>query len=400
MPEKVVGLVKFALAVLYADEELAAVGVWARVCHGHRAKRVLAHDGLIGKLVPRIAPTRAVRAAALDHKSGDYPVKCEAGVVPGPNLVHKVVDCHRSQLRIEVHDYRTLGGFDRHSIEGIVVDVDFRRFCHMDPWCHMPENRRYSRGAAKPANPFSTLVCMAHPTQSIGVIFVAAAVLLAACGDSGEGNIVLETSSTPAPTTEVSADDPPTDAAGSPDSTTSTSIATTEVEVVVDESTTTAPQAGQGTTLTDEARVSTLGLGPVFMGDTLEEVTEKIGVALDPDELGNEVCRYYAAPGGPPGVAFMVSFGRVSRVDISDPSTITTRSGAGIGSTKDEIVGLFGERIVVSPHPETDGEYLTFVPADDKDANLRIIFETNAEGVVTKYRTGQLPEVDYTPGCP
>ena len=148
----------------------------------------------------------------------------------------------------------------------------------MDPWCHMPENRRYSRGAAKPANPFSTLVCMAHPTQSIGVIFVAAAVLLAACGDSGEGNIVLETSSTPAPTTEVSADDPPSDAAGSPDSTTSTSITTTEVEVVVDESTTTAPQAGQGTTLTDEARVSTLGLGPVFMGDTLEEVTEKIGV--------------------------------------------------------------------------------------------------------------------------
>jgi len=169
--------------------------------------------------------------------------------------------------------------------------------------------------------------------------------------------------------------------------------------VVVEEPTTTAPQAGQGTALTDEARVSTLGLGPVFMGDTLELVTEKLGVALDPDELGNEVCRFYAAPGGPPGVAFMVSFGRVSRIDISEPSTIKTRSGAGIGSTKDEIAALFGERIVVSPHPETDGEYLTFVPVDE-GSNLRVVFETNTEGVVTKYRTGQLPEVDYTPGCP
>ena len=52
-----------------------------------------------------------------------------------------------------------------------------------------------------------------------------------------------------------------------------------------------------------------------------------------------------------------------------------------------------------SPHKYTDGEYLTFVPADEKDANLRIIFETNAEGVVVAFRTGQLPEVEYVEGC-
>lgn len=51
------------------------------------------------------------------------------------------------------------------------------------------------------------------------------------------------------------------------------------------------------------------------------------------------------------------------------------------------------------PRPTSSGgEDLAYVPVDEKDANLRIIFETNAEGVVIRYRTGQLPEVEY-PGC-
>ena len=135
------------------------------------------------------------------------------------------------------------------------------------------------------------------------------------------------------------------------------------------------------------------------MGDTLVEVADKIGVQLDPEELGNDSCRYYLAPGGPPGVSFIVAFGRIARVDIASPSTIASRSGARIGSTKAEIIALFGEKIVVSPHKYSDGEYLTFVPTDEKDSNLRIIFETDSDGVVTTFRTGQLPEVSYVEGC-
>jgi len=397
--KQVVGLVEFALAILDTDEELAAVRVRAGICHSHGAKRVLTEDWLVGELVTWPAAAGAVGATSLNDESGNHPMKRQAGVIPGPDLVYEVVDAHGSQLRVEIHHDLTLRGFDRHPVDGVVVDIDFWGFAHICPSCHIPDHRRYSGRADTPANPFSTLVSMRHPTQSIGALIVASGLLLAACGDSGDGSIVLETSSTPAPTTDVPTDDSAPETGAAPDSTTSAPTSTTVVEVVVEESTTTAPQAGQGTALTDQARVSTLGLGPVFMGDTLEVVTEKIGVALDPDEAGNEVCRYYAAPGGPPGVAFMISFGRVSRIDISDPSTITTRSGAGIGSTKDEIVALFGQRIVVSPHPDTDGEYLTFVPADE-GSNLRVVFETNTEGVVTQYRTGQLPEVDYTPGCP
>jgi len=404
VPKEVVRLVELALAVFDANEELATVRVRAGVCHGHCAECVLTQDRLVRELITGATSAGAVRAASLDHKTGNDPVKCKTGVVPRLNLVDKMVDAHRGELRIKIHHNRSLRSLDCHSIDGVVIDIHFWGFAHMPPWCHRPERHRYLTRAATPAGPFSTLMCMRHPTLSILTLVAASALFLAACGGNENGDIVVQTSSTTtAPPADTSPAGPaPADGTPSTDSTTSAPTSTTEVEAVGEptSTTTTAPQAGQGTALTDQARVSTLGLGPVFMGDTLEEVTEKIGVALDPEELGNEVCRYYAAPGGPPGVAFMVSFGRISRVDISDPSTITTRSGAGIGSTKDEIVALFGTKIVVSPSPEGEGELLTFVPSDDNDSNLRIVFETNPQGVVTKYRTGQLPEVDYTPGCP
>ncbi len=241
---------------------------------------------------------------------------------------------------------------------------------------------------------------MKHRGLLLIILATCVALLLSSCGDS-EGDVVLDTSSTSADA--VTEDDPETtvpettepDDAAEPDD-----VGTETTEVVEDTApTTTAPQDSQGTTLTDEASISTLGLGPVYMGDTLAEVAEKIGVELVPDNFGSDSCRYHMAPGGPPGVAFMVAFDRIARIDIDDPSIITTRSGAGIGSTKQQILDLFGDKIVESPHPYSDGQYLTFVPVDDKDSNLRIIFETNTEGVVVTYRTGQLPEVEWIEGC-
>ncbi|MCP3937934.1 MAG: hypothetical protein GY708_21505 [Actinomycetia bacterium] len=234
--------------------------------------------------------------------------------------------------------------------------------------------------------------------RGIGIVLAGVAVVLVAgCGSSDSGNTVLDTSSTTSTQVEATDTGPGAEddtAQNAPTTSSSTS------STMAPESTTTAPQSGQGAELTDSARVSTIGLGPVYVGDTIELVAEKIGVELEaiPDVAGDETCRYHTAPGGPPGVSFVVTYGRVSRVDIESPSIITTRSGAGIGSTREDIIGLFGDKIVVSSNGATGGEDLTYVPVDDKDANLRIVFETNAEGVVVRFRTGQLPEVDYD-GC-
>jgi hypothetical protein len=257
-------------------------------------------------------------------------------------------------------------------------------------------NEPPTAGDANAAQILSTLDVMGH--RGFVIIGLATLGLLAAaCGDSSESNVVLETTPTTESSTETSEVGVPT--TSDPDE---VEVETSEVTEPTDppESTTTAPQASQGTTLTDSARVSTLGLGPVFMGDTLAEVGEKVGAELLGDEAGSDMCRYYVLPGGPPGVQFMVAFDRIARVDIDDPSVITTRSGAGIGSTRQEVLDLLGDKVQVSPHPDGVGEFLTFVPTDEKDKNLRIVFETNADNVVVNYRTGQLPEVDYQGGCP
>jgi hypothetical protein len=227
---------------------------------------------------------------------------------------------------------------------------------------------------------------------AVSFAFVAITLGLAACGDSSASSTVLATSTTISTTTLV----PVTTVVD----TTTTIVATTQVPVEETSTTTTAPQGGQGAELTDSARLSTIGLGPVFTGDLLAVVAEKLGVelVLDATIPGTDQCRVYTAPGAPPGVTFMVAFGRVARVDIDSPSVITTRSGAGIGSTKEEIIGLFGDKIQVRANAATGGEDLVFVPIDEKDKNLRIVFEADPAGVVQHLRTGQLPEVDYA-GC-
>ena len=215
------------------------------------------------------------------------------------------------------------------------------------------------------------------------VVPVAMVVFLAACGGSS-GSPDQESVST----------------VSLPESTTSLPPEESTTTTLPDDTSTSVVPADQGTSLTEEARVSTLGLGPVFMGDKIAVVEEKIGASLVPDESGSSRCRYYTVPGGPPGVSFMVAFGRIARIDIEAPSAITTRSGAGIGSTEQEILGLFGDRIEVRPDPlGGDGKYLVFVPRDEKDQNLRVIFVTGPDGVVTSFRTGQLPEVEYAEGC-
>jgi len=150
--------------------------------------------------------------------------------------------------------------------------------------------------------------------------------------------------------------------------------------------------------LTDNAKLSTAGLGPVRVGMTVEEGERVSGVNLVADDLGDEACRYYTPDRGPTGVSFMVSAGEIVRVDIASGS-ITTLSGYGVGSTKDEIVEAFGERIETSPHPFTDGEYVVFVPVDEVDADKRVIWETDADGIVTAMRAGRVPFVDFTEGC-
>lgn len=170
-------------------------------------------------------------------------------------------------------------------------------------------------------------------------------------------------------------------------------------------STTTSPPSTTTTTqpplqLTNNAKLSTAGLGPVRIGMTVEEAERVAGVDLVPDNFGDENCRYYTPDRGTAGVGFMVSDGEVVRVDIFDDSPVTTLSGYGVGSSDEEITAAFPARIQRSVHPYDEaGEYLVYVPVDEVDADKRVIWETDGTGTVVAMRSGRLPYVDLIEGC-
>ena len=60
---------------------------------------------------------------------------------------------------------------------------------------------------------------------------------------------------------------------------------------------------------------------------------------------------------------------------------ITTRSGAGVGSSEADLVELFGDSLEVEEIP--GGREITFVPTDASDRAFRIVWVTDGQFVVS-----------------
>ena len=144
-------------------------------------------------------------------------------------------------------------------------------------------------------------------------------------------------------------------------------------------------------------RVTVDGIGPVRIGMTLKEAALAAGTALvqvSEPEAG-EKCYYVRAKSGPAGIDFMVTKGRISRVDISNPEVLTA-SGARIGDSEERLKSLYQHRLKVEPpyYLTDNGHYLII----HSNQQHQMLFETE-EGAVTSYRAGKLPEVRYGEGC-
>lgn len=204
--------------------------------------------------------------------------------------------------------------------------------------------------------------------------------LAAACGDSGG-----ETTTTP-PTA------PATAAPTTPPTVTTTTL---PPETTTTVATTVAPAS--------DVSVSIRSIGPVRIGMTVSEAEDASGLTLvgEPDPTISENC-YFVAPDGAPGyegVSFIVVDDRIGRVDIDPPSTITTRSGAGIGSTEQELRDLFPGQIEDAAEFIVDGRAVMFVPQDEVDEDYRVIFELDEQSTVARFRSGVLPPVGFGEGC-
>lgn len=199
---------------------------------------------------------------------------------------------------------------------------------------------------------------------------------LAACGGSSTEDTVPSTVVTTAVTTTIA-------------STTTTTEPTT--------TTTTEPLPS----LTAESNVTLRALGPVVIGMTVEEAITAAGIPLD-GQLEPEIsdtCYYVTPDASLKGISFMVFEDVIARIEIDEPATVTTRSGAGIGTTADELAEMYPDNLQEANEAVFDGQAVGFVPNDDSDAEYRIFFELDEEGVVVRYRVGIKPAVDFIEGC-
>ena len=157
--------------------------------------------------------------------------------------------------------------------------------------------------------------------------------------------------------------------------------------------------------LTERTKLAINGIGPIRVGMTVDEASQSAGIRLiriGSGGLDEYQCSYVQPQGEPKGISFMVTKGRIARVDISS-KRITTIKGARIGDNENRILSLYPGQIKAKPHPYVsrppdNGKYLTFVPKDAVDKNYRLIFETS-KNRVDRFRSGKLPEVEYIEGC-
>ena len=155
------------------------------------------------------------------------------------------------------------------------------------------------------------------------------------------------------------------------------------------------PVTATDSTSTAAWRLTERGIGPVRVGMTVAEAAAALPGGVAPPET--QECAYVGLSGLPEGVSLMTEAGRIVRVDVDDSSSVATARSARVGWTEARVLALYpGAR--VQPHKYEDGHYLVVLPGAPADTTHRIVFET-ARGVVTRFRAGVVPAVEYVEGC-
>jgi len=149
-------------------------------------------------------------------------------------------------------------------------------------------------------------------------------------------------------------------------------------------------------------QVSLRSVGPYTIGMSLDEAAAAGGAELVEVEDADPSCSYYThdpSTGLDRELRFMVRADRVVRIDI-DGTQLKTLSGLGNGDTKAALVSTYGDAVIVSASlsGEANEQYVTYIPFDEADADYRLRFETT-DDIVTSFRIGRLPEVEWVDRC-
>jgi len=140
-------------------------------------------------------------------------------------------------------------------------------------------------------------------------------------------------------------------------------------------------------------------VGPVRIGQRIAEVARIVQttVRLDLVEKGAS-CGYAYLNGAPPGVAIMLDGDSVVRVDV-DSVGVRTPESLGVGSSERDLLERYQRRAQVSPH-KYEGPRAHYVTVSTPGDTLNeTVFETDARGIVQRFRVGRRAFVALVEGC-
>ncbi|CAA9329535.1 MAG: serine/threonine protein kinase [uncultured Lysobacter sp.] len=148
----------------------------------------------------------------------------------------------------------------------------------------------------------------------------------------------------------------------------------------------------------DEPLARANGYGNLSIGMTVEEARKAWGGDLVGDEVLPDNCAYLRPVWAKTGAEFGLMFegGRFVRYDIGHDRELAPGGGK-VGMTRAQIEALYPGRVTAQPHEYVKGAHYLRVPSPGAAGIL--VFETDAQGRVTRWRAGQAPQVDYVEGC-
>ena len=157
---------------------------------------------------------------------------------------------------------------------------------------------------------------------------------------------------------------------------------------------TSAPSASPSTTA--GWTVTPDGIGAIRVGMTVDDLRKIAGDFAVPNATAE--CSYVRPSAAPPGVMIMLARGQVARVDV-DSAGIRTDAGIAVGDSAARVTDAYAGRVSSTPHKYVPGgQYLSTTPVSPQDSSRRIVFET-ANGRITRFRSGRLPEVEWVERC-
>ncbi|MEO7478901.1 MAG: lectin [Lysobacteraceae bacterium] len=138
--------------------------------------------------------------------------------------------------------------------------------------------------------------------------------------------------------------------------------------------------------------VGASGYGALRFGMTRSEAEKAIEGSFNGSaEAGCQQARR----AGQADVSYLFNDGRLQRIDVKT-STVIADGGGHVGMQADEIRTLYAGKLTEQPHKYVHGGL--YLKAVDKHG-AGIVFETDANGIVTSFRAGVEPTLDQVEGC-